>query len=134
MASKCSLGYYRIMKKKAELKGFFSPDIDDLKNFQPLKDDCFGFLLQTLVGPKGEEGEESFDIEIFTPKWLLSRYKKNEILFLRHSIIVFEYNYEKLMERITSSIERCSGETWDEVAEEVGRIGHWEFEDYQEEI
>jgi len=32
---------------------------------------------------------------------------------------------------ITKFVERCSGQSWNEVAAKINRIAAWEFEDYQ---
>jgi len=29
-------------------------------------------------------------------------------------------------------VERCEGRTWEDVAEQLARLGYWEFEDYRE--
>jgi hypothetical protein len=34
------------------------------------------------------------------------------------------------MQTINQYCESCAGETWDEIAGKVGRLGRWEFEDY----
>lgn len=117
---------------KAEIKYIHSPDIEDLETYIPCIEDNFRFLLQVFVGIKGEKGEESFDIEIYTPKWLLSNCAKNEIILPKYSLIVFEYNFERIFQRIKQLIESCTGNTWEEIAQKAGLIGHWEFEDYQE--
>jgi hypothetical protein len=114
----------------AKLKGWFCPDIDDLLNYEPEDPDNFCFLFSALVGPNDTEGEESFDIEVCTPQWFLSTMKKGDIFFARHFLIVLEYDFEKILNRIRCMIESCSGKDWKEVAEKVSRIGFWEFEDY----
>jgi hypothetical protein len=47
-------------------------------------------------------------------------------------LIVFEYNYKRIFNRIKSYIEKCTGDNWNRIAEQVGRLGNWEFEDYSE--
>lgn len=42
----------------AELKRVHSPDILDLENYKPENPTKFSFLLQAMVGPEGNEGEE----------------------------------------------------------------------------
>jgi len=46
-----------------------------------------------LVGPKDQPGEESFDVEVCTPKFLLNRYGREEVIIGRHFLIVFEYDW-----------------------------------------
>jgi hypothetical protein len=116
----------------AELKELYSPDIDNLESYQPEDPEKFGFLLQAIVGPEGKEGEESFDIEVCTPKWIEEVYKIDEILIARHHFIVREYNYQKILSTIKGFLRGCSGENWEEVATKVSRLGKWEFEDYVE--
>ncbi|MFU8862096.1 MAG: immunity 8 family protein [Cyclonatronaceae bacterium] len=116
---------------KAEVKYFHSPDIPELDTFQPEEIDNFCFLLQMFVGVKGKEGEESFDITVCTPKWLISNYGKENIIFGRHYLIVFEYNYKKFIQELTRYVEFLEGKDWNSLAKQIGRIGKWEFEDYQ---
>jgi hypothetical protein len=51
---------------RAQLKRIHSPDVQDLSACVPEVRDRFGFLLQMMVGPKGSEGEESFDLCVCT--------------------------------------------------------------------
>lgn len=58
---------------RAAIKAFHSPDVDpdpDLDHFTPADDADVGILVQLLVGPAGEQGEESFDVVVCTPRWL----------------------------------------------------------------
>lgn len=56
---------------QAVLKGLHSIDIADLENYAPHEEDNFGFVLRAMIGPMNREGEESFDITVCTPKWLM---------------------------------------------------------------
>lgn len=117
---------------KAVIKRLHSPDIDNLSNFAPSDPDNFCFLLQVMAGPEGVEGEESFDIRVCTPKWILENYRTEDVIIGRGHLILMEYNYDRILQRISSFISGCDGETWEELAEKLTRLGKWEFEDYQE--
>ena len=116
----------------AELKRLHSPDIDDLKNYQPTDKKKFAFLLQAMIGPEGKEGEESFDIEVCTPQWIEETYGREDIIIRPHQLIVLEYNFERINNAINDFLQSCSGDNWKEVAKKVARLGKWEFEDYTE--
>ena len=116
----------------AQLKWLHSPDIHDLEKYQPENPGEFAFLLQAMVGPEGEEGEESFDIEVCTPKWLEEHYGVDDVVVGRHHLIVRKYDYERIVDAIKRFLRGCSGENWEEVGGKVARLGKWEFEDYTE--
>ena len=116
----------------AELKRVHSPDVGDLKNYRPENSEKFAFLLQVMVGPKGKGVEESFDVEVCTPKWLEATYGLPDVVIGRHHLIVKEYDYERIIRAIKDFLQLCSGENWNEVAGKVARLGKWEFEDYVE--
>jgi len=117
---------------KAVLKRLHSPDIDSLPDFKPSDPDSFCFLLQLMVGPEFEDGEESFDIQVCTPKWILENHRREDVIIGRHYLLVMEYNYERIQQIISTFCSTCHGATWEEIAEKLGRLGKWEFEDYQD--
>lgn len=117
---------------RAKITNIYSPDIYNLSRYHPDDPEKFSFLLQVFVCPIDGEGEESFSIEVCTPKWLIDNFSKNDVVVGRHLLIVFEYNYERIVNKIRSHVDRCSGDNWRELAEKIGRIGKWEFEDYSE--
>ena len=112
---------------QAVLKGLYSTDLD-VETYLPDEEDNFGFVLRAMVGPLGAEGEESFDISVCTPKWLMKRYGPSEVLLGLHKLIVFRYDYVRLKQFIEKYLMRCSGESWEEVAQKVSLLGQWEFE------
>ena len=115
---------------KAELKYLHSPEIFDLAHFEPKNRKSFSFLLQIMVGPKGEEGEESFEVEVCTPRWLASNFDEERVILGSSYLIVQGYSYEKLKEFIIKYLDHCTGDNWLEVARKVSRLGQWEFENY----
>ncbi len=117
---------------RAELKGFHSPDVYDLEKYYPEIEDNFCFYIEISVGVKNEKGAEQFGLTVCTPKWLLENKKEDEIIFGKNYLIVFEYNYQKMYSKIKFYIDKLDGNSWEELALKVSRIGYWEFEDYKE--
>ena len=117
---------------RAEVKRFHSPDIDDLNNFHPEDPESFGFLLEVMIGPENQPGEESFDVLVCTPKWLLQERGVDAVIFGYDKLIVFEYNFKKIAAAITAFCERRMGSNWAEIAKKLQKLGHYEFEDYTE--
>ena len=118
---------------KAALKGFSSIDIvEKLQDYQPIDKENFSFLGTFYVGEKDIEGEDNFDVFVCTPKWLLENTQKDDVIFGRHYIIVSEYNYDTIYQALKKEIDSIEEDNWDKIGEKIGRIGHWEFEDYQE--
>ena len=115
-----------------EVRGFHSPDVYDLDTWHPPDPNRFGFLLQVMVGPKGGEGEESFNIEVCTPAWLEERYQADGIVLGLHHLIVFSYDIARIKGFIIEFVSRSPGSTWQEIAAKLSRLGRWEFEDYRE--
>jgi Immunity protein 8 len=116
---------------RAELRRLHSPDIDNLASYAPNRSDNFGFLLQVMAGPQGREGEESFDVFVCTPDWLKHNRSRSDVIVGRHYLIIFEFDYDRLVKFFERYCFQCSGETWQEVALQLGRLGKWEFEDYK---
>ena len=116
---------------KVAIRYLHSPDIYDLTTYVPFDRDNVGFLLQVMAGPETDEGCESFDVQVCTPKWLLNHCSKEEVIIGRHYLIMGEYDYSRLLARISAYCSRIEGSTWEELAEKLGRLGKWEFEDYE---
>ena len=121
-------------RMKAEIKAIYSLDIDDLQRYIAPKEDNFSFHLRVIAGPQFEPGEESFDLTVCTPKWLLENHGKDDVIIGRHYLIVMEYSFDRIVKAIRDFCDRCVGNTWTEVAEKLGRLGYWEFEDYRPNI
>ncbi len=107
--------------KKSIIKGYSSPDID-FGTHSPFVKEDFGFLLQIFVGVEDEPGEECFDVFICTPKWIEQNYAKQTILIGLHTIIVQEYNYERIIKAI-EELFCIKGETWDNISCDLSYYG-----------
>jgi hypothetical protein len=92
----------------------------------------FLLLARLLVGPSNGPGEETFDVEVCTPEWLARRSAAEGFIDGRHTVITTldTFTEDALRSFLTRRVENVSGETWNEVAHKVARLGLWEFEDY----
>lgn len=88
--------------------------------------------MTAFVGPLEGPGEESFDFILCTPDWFQTdRLPTPESIAIgRHYVFVTEFNYAALEKFVRHYCSRCEGKTWQEVAEKVAHLGHWEFENY----
>ena len=85
-----------------------------------------------MIGPAGAEGEESFDITVCSPKWLLQQHTEQDVILGRHHLIMLKYDFDRLLRAIEALCEEAEAPTWEEVATKLGRFAKWEFEDYRE--
>lgn len=90
-------------------------------------------LIQALVGPDDGPGEESFDIEVCTPAWLVARFEEGwPPLPGCGRLIVARYDWPLIEHTLRRHISYLKAPTWHELALKLSRLGRWEFEDYVE--
>ena len=115
---------------RAELRFLFSPDADPLSEYRPEGD--FGILVQAMIGPAGGKGHESFDFVLCTIAWFEREHLQIAApVSGRHFLFVRVFDYATLEKFVGDYSAACEGATWDEVADKLSRLGHWEFEDYR---
>lgn len=82
------------------------------------------------VGPQGEPGEERFQLTVCTPSALADQLRQHPFLIGRHWLFVPELHPAEVAKWLSDRIAVLEAPTWTELAEKIGRIGEWEFEDY----
>ncbi|CAM1364746.1 conserved hypothetical protein [Tenacibaculum litoreum] len=124
---------------KAVIKTMHSADLTMLgksfEEYKPKEKDLFGFNFSLEVGPLNGRGQEVFDFLVASPRYLTEHYHHQsgkKAIFGRHIIIMFEYDFNELYTLVNKYIEKLDEPNWNDLAIKIGRIGHWEFEDYQE--
>ena len=117
---------------QAELKSIHSPDAESLENYIPDDPHCFLLFIELFIGPKEEVGGELFNIEICTPKWLLTRAQECGVVFGCNYLIVANYNWDLIYKSITDKINAMHGASWDDLAAKLSKLGRSEFEDYDD--
>jgi hypothetical protein len=118
---------------RAELTAILCSDEPnlDFSAYRPDDPTNFSCALQLLVGIHNQGGGESFQLTVCTPQWLIENRSEDGIIVGKNLLIVFDYNYPRIVQWLNRYVERCTGETWSDVAKRLSYIGNWEFEGYQ---
>ncbi len=120
------------MTTKAAVKGIYTSEMDEIEDCAPVDPERFCIVVCAMVGSNDGEGEDSFNISVCTPMWLAEMCQREGVVVGRHYLVIGSYDPVYIKKVITELIESCEGNSWQEVAEKIGRIGYWEFEDYQD--
>jgi hypothetical protein len=83
-----------------------------------------------MVGPLDEVGEESFDFIVCSPDWMFDQMPGNITMGL-HYIFMKRFDHTQLEAFVERYCATCEGPSWRDVAQKVGRLGKWEFEEYE---
>lgn len=115
----------------AQVKGISTWEGDHLELHVPQDPQKFCVLVRATVGPRGEDGADSFDINVCTPEWLKDQVEQEGFALGLHRLFVKTYDPAQIKKLITKFIERYTGDSWREVAEKISGIAQWEFESYK---
>ena len=101
----------------------------DLKHFKPADPLNFEIGLEIAIGIKEfGDGSERFDISVCTPKWISDNLKNNDCKMGHGMLILREYSYDLIVGNIQCYVEKCVGNTVDDVLRRIGLLGEWESE------
>lgn len=115
---------------QAELRALSSSDVSDLTSYAP--NDPFCLAMRALIGPKGLEGEESFDFEVCSPGWLAAELRREPVVSGRSRLVMAAFDVGAIEAYVRTQIAFATGDSWSEIANKLGRSFRWEFEDYAE--
>lgn len=116
---------------RAEIKSYDSSDIEDFFTYQPEDPLVFAFSLNFTIGPVGQTGADNFEVIVVTPDFLRSQYSGSNCYFLRHYLLVKEYNFSTILALMTTYVNSLDAASWEELVVKIGRVARWEFEDYR---
>ncbi|UJP40598.1 immunity 8 family protein [Cellulomonas palmilytica] len=89
-----------------------------------------GAWVRLVVGPADGPGEESFDVFVCTPAWLQESVSDSGPQIGRHLLVVETLDLTAAVAFLRQHVESLEAADWRGLAEQLARIGHWEFEDH----
>lgn len=111
-----------------------SLDLDPEPSELPADPASFCTHATMYVGPPDSPGRETFQLTVCSAEWIAAQTREVGILDAHHHLIVdFDsFDQRRLRTWLEKRVSSLSGASWSDVGEKLGRLGHWEFEDYQE--
>lgn len=125
---------------KLEIKDIYSGDIEEVWNWQKTSNESVYFQLEIEVGECGVSGGNLFQLIVATPegfrvhhvgeakKSFLSLKAINKSLGKNSLLIINDYSWERLLERLNQIIKSCEKETWEQSIYELRKNFFWEYE------
>jgi Immunity protein 8 len=111
---------------RAEVRYFEWPDLE--RGADPAE--MTSTVMIFAAGPLGGQGEETFQATVCTATRLTELVERDGVVAGRHFLFVDAIARQRVEEFVRDRLRRIDGEAWTELAEKIGRIGFWEFEDY----
>src|SRR5881409_63993 len=109
-----------------ELKALHSPDLP--QDQEPVDPADSAVLFEASIGPKGQEDAEVFSFVAITPRALT---RDQGTRWGRGYLILNHVSWAGVEAAVRNLLSHCSGDTWAQVAEQLNREMHWEFEAYR---
>jgi hypothetical protein len=91
--------------------------------------DDFWITVDADIGPENGMGAETYTFHVTSPKRLGHMVETGEIQLGRGLLIMNEYNYEQVKQRIATLLKGCKRETWKEVSMTVAKYARWEYDE-----
>ena len=105
-------------------------DAGEIDAYTPADPTNDGVTVRLMVGPADGPGEESFDVIVCTPRWLQGAADEDGPQIGRHLLVVGTLDLPAAVAFLKNHVESLDGADWHRLAEQLARIGYWEFEDY----
>lgn len=115
---------------KPILKGLSSLDLPDGHSLPDDPSDCWAVVTANL-GVTGNDAGDDFTFYVCTPSRLERVLSEEPELWGRHLLIVETFDWTAVRRAVERLCDRVQGDTWEEIAGQLGRYLGWEFEDYR---
>jgi len=115
---------------KGRVRRLHSPDID-LESGLDMLGDTFHFLVQAMIGPDDEDGDDSFSFEVCSPKWMAEHCQESGAQWGNGFLILPTAKLDTIFAMVEEVVEVSEGKDWQEIAHKIGKYADWEFEGYK---
>lgn len=111
-----------------EIKGLVSLDLEYGK--LPIDPENCAVAIEVGIGVRGQEGADIFSFTAVTPNYLIGD-AEGGIRWGRGYLILPYFAWTDVERAISKLLERCKGDTWQEISTQLNKEMHWEFDNYQ---
>ena len=108
-----------------ELRALTSPDL--ARDALPGDPENCSVLLEAEIGPQGQVGSDVFSFVFVTPRALM---EDPGALWGRGYFVADQFSWETAERAVIKLLLHSHRPTWSEVASELAKEMHWEFEGY----
>jgi hypothetical protein len=115
----------------AEVKGYFSSDINDLETWMPAGPEDVFYPLQIDIGPSEAPGADAFHVQIVSPQAMKARSPVTEPLSSAKKLYFTKYSWSLVRSRIEQIVSECQAESWEEIVEKLSQHIDWEYEGFK---
>src|SRR5689334_16825352 len=99
-------------------------DHDPIQAYEPLDPTDVDFWMTFTIGPD-QTGGDNFQVHIVTPNNLRGANAG------KYAIVINYYEWSSVLDEVEKILDSCRGTDWREIAENLAKSLHWEFEDYK---
>jgi hypothetical protein len=115
---------------RAELKDLSSLGVEPLESFAPEDPTQFSLWVTLSIGVEGLDAADDFQALICSSRTLSEMVAQRGVLVGQPLIVVQEWDFPLIKQRIEDYCAACQGEEWEDILPMLTRLGLWEFEDY----
>jgi hypothetical protein len=120
------------MAISAEIKGYFSSDVDDLRTWTPASPEDVYIAIEISIGVVGDDAADIFQLLVACPEAIRGRFAGTTSSCPgRAHLLLASYDWAVVAAYCESVVSQCIDETWEKTAERLCRHFLWEYEDYQ---
>lgn len=119
-----------MIKTKPKIIDYFSADIENVWTWEPNDLTEVYFTLEIEIASDGDTSGQIFQMIVATPDALKKRRDKDAIFSGRGLLITVDYNWQKIEDTLNEILEKCAGDTWEDIVQQLLKFFWWEYENH----